>query len=481
MGWPSHFELVDNRTALEKRVSILVLEHDAHLDLPIGLRPGHRDAHPDRHRVMDRRDQADPEHIPPAPQDIQLPPDRMGGICEDSELDSNPRGIHSSSLPESRGHYAAEMATQVPEVTPAELADRLSDVVLLDVRDAHEVRAGSIEGSINIPVRDLAAGAPAKLVDRDAAIVAYCAVGARSIAAVVQLQAMGYTNVANLRGGFGRWRGEDLPWTKATSLTPDQLERYARHVVLPSIGVEGQERLLRATVAIIGAGGLGSPAALYLAAAGIGTIGIVDFDVVEASNLQRQVVHRTDRVGTSKVASAAATLRSLNPDVTVIEHDARLTADNVLSTLDGYDVVIDATDSFQTRYLVNDASLHLRTPVVHGSIFRFDGQVTVFTPYGGPCYRCLFPTPPPAEFAPNCAEAGVLGVLPGIVGSLQAVEAIKLILGIGEPLVGRLLLYDALAATTDEVRFGRDPECPACADPGHPPTIVDYDETCTPI
>lgn len=366
----------------------------------------------------------------------------------------------------------------IPEITPTDLARRLGEVVLLDVREPHEVRAGWIEGSLNVPVRDLADRAASALPDRDAAIVAYCSVGARSHAAAVQLKGMGYASVMNLRGGFGRWRGEDLPWVKGTSLTEEQLDRYARHVVLPSVGVEGQERLLRAAVAIVGAGGLGSPAALYLAAAGVGTLGVIDFDVVEASNLQRQVIHSTDRIGTSKVESAAETIRSLNPDVTVIEHEGVLNAGNAPRILDGYDVIIDATDNFRTRYLINDVSLRLQTAVVHGSIFRFDGQVTVFDPYVGPCYRCLFPAPPPPEFAPNCAEAGVLGVLPGIVGSMQAVEAIKLILGIGDPLVGRLLLYDALAATTDEVSFGRDPSCPACADPAHPPPIVDYDETC---
>lgn len=372
------------------------------------------------------------------------------------------------------------MANPIPEVTPGELVERLGQVVLLDVREPHEVRAGAIAGSVSIPLRDLPGRAPVDLPSLEAPIVVYCAVGARSLVAAAQLRSMGYESVTNLRGGFGRWRGEDLPFVKDTNLTSDQLDRYARHVVLPSVGVEGQERLLGATVAIIGAGGLGSPAALYLAAAGVGTIGIIDFDVVEASNLQRQVIHRTDRIGTSKVRSAAETMRSLNPDVTVIEHEGLLTAANVLSILDGYDVIIDATDNFRTRYLVSDASLHLETPVVHGSIFRFDGQVTVFSPFAGPCYRCLFPFPPPPDLAPNCAEAGVLGVLPGIIGSLQAVETIKLILGIGEPLVGRLLLYDALAATTDEVRFARDPSCPACADPAALPAIIDYDETCTP-
>ena len=250
--------------------------------------------------------------------------------------------------------------------------------------------------------------------------------------------------------------------------------------MLPEVGPRGQERLLASSAVIVGAGGLGSPVAMYLAAAGVGTIGIVDFDDVDVSNLQRQVMHTDDRVGTPKTASAAATLRGINPEVAVMEHAVRLDASNALDVLDGYDVIVDATDSFPTRYLVNDASLHLRTPVVHGSIFRFDGQVTVFQPWDGPCYRCLFAAPPPPEAAPNCAEAGVLGVLPGVVGSMQAMEAIKLLLDIGDPLVGRLLLYDGLAATTDEVRFPKDPSCAACSDPGRLPRLVDYDASCTP-
>lgn len=365
------------------------------------------------------------------------------------------------------------------EITTEQLAADPGEYVVLDVREDHEVRAGRIPGSVHLPVGRI--DEVADLVpDHTTPVAVYCSVGMRSASAVDAMRAMGYSDVRNLRGGFGRWVGEGRATERLSALSDAQAARYARHLVLPQVGPEGQERLLGATVVVVGAGGLGSPVAMYLAAAGVGTIGVVDFDVVDASNLQRQVIHPTSRVGESKTASAAATLRALNPEVTVIEHPVRLDAANALEVLDGYRVIVDATDSFPTRYLVNDASLHLRTPVVHGSIFRFDGQVTVFDPWNGPCYRCLFVAPPPPEAAPNCAEAGVLGVLPGVVGSLQATEALKLILGIGDPLIGRLLMYDALAATTDEVRFPRDPDCPACGDPSAPPTLVDYDASCTP-
>jgi len=308
--------------------------------------------------------------------------------------------------------------------------------------------------------------------------VLYCEGGARSALAAQTLEDMGYTNVASLEGGFTRWKREGLPWRAPEGLTTDQRARYSRHVLLPEVGEKGQIELLESRVLLIGAGGLGSPAAIYLAAAGVGTIGIVDDDVVDASNLQRQIIHNMDRLGQPKVESARETLTALNPDVKVEPHDLRLAADNVLEVLSGYDVIVDGGDNFPTRYLVNDASLHLHTPVVHGSIFRFEGQVSVFNPYGGPCYRCQFPEPPPPELAPSCAEAGVLGVLAGVVGSIQAVEAIKLILGIGEPLVERLLTYDALTQEFMELRIRRDPDCLACGDESMPPRLVDYDATC---
>jgi molybdopterin/thiamine biosynthesis adenylyltransferase len=289
---------------------------------------------------------------------------------------------------------------------------------------------------------------------------------------------MGYQNLASLAGGFDRWKAEGREWRTGEGLTPEQRDRYSRHVLLPEVGVAGQTRLLESSVLLIGAGGLGSPAGLYLAAAGVGTIGVVDFDTVDATNLQRQVLHNVDRIGMAKTDSARETLSALNPDVKVVTHDERLTAANAMRIMGGYDVVVDGGDNFPTRYLVNDVSLHLRVPVVHGSIFRFEGQASVFHPYQGPCYRCLFPEPPPPELSPSCAEAGVLGVLPGIIGSIEAMEAIKLLLGIGEPLTGRLLIYDSLEEEFSTVSLDRDPECPACGDPDQPPVLVDYDQSC---
>ncbi|HEX2273779.1 MAG TPA: molybdopterin-synthase adenylyltransferase MoeB, partial [Acidimicrobiales bacterium] len=277
-----------------------------------------------------------------------------------------------------------------------------------------------------------------------------------------------------------KWKGEDRTWSAPRTLTPEQRNRYQRHLLLPEVGTEGQQKLLDAKVLLLGAGGLGSPAALYLAAAGVGTIGVIDMDVVDESNLQSQILHNLDRVGERKVDSAKKTLTALNPDVNVVTYDVRLGADNVLDVIDGYDVIVDGTDNFPTRYLVNDASLVKRIPVVHGSIFRFEGQVTVFNPYVGPCYRCLVPEPPPAELAPSCAEAGVLGVLPGIVGSIQAMEAIKVVLGLGDPLVGRLLAYDALEESFRTFKVSRDPECPACGPDAGEIVIAEYDELCMP-
>jgi sulfur-carrier protein adenylyltransferase/sulfurtransferase len=279
---------------------------------------------------------------------------------------------------------------------------------------------------------------------------------------------LGYANVVSMDGGFDAWKNAGLPWSQPQTLTPEQTRRYSRHLRVPEIGMHGQQKLLAAKVLLIGAGGLGSPAALYLAAAGLGTIGIIDDDVVDASNLQRQVLHGTDDIGRPKVESARETIEGLNPDVTVITHDIRLTKDNVLDIFRDYDVIVDGSDNFSTRYIVNDACVLLQKPQVHGSIFRFDGQVTVFDPRQteSPCYRCLYPEPPPPELAPNCAEAGVLGVLPGTVGMIQATEAVKLILDIGEPLTGRLLMYDALGMTFRTLRLKRDPECPMCGPDG---------------
>jgi molybdopterin/thiamine biosynthesis adenylyltransferase len=302
--------------------------------------------------------------------------------------------------------------------------------------------------------------------------VLYCAGGVRSLFAAQTLRQMGYDDVASMSGGFQQWKAQGFRWTTPPSLSPDQRQRYSRHLLIPEVGEAGQHKLLDARVLLIGAGGLGSPASLYLAAAGVGTLGIVDDDIVDDSNLQRQIVHSTDRLGEPKVLSAKRTIEALNPDVQVEAYQERLTSENIERILaDSWDVIVDGADNFPTRYLVNDASVWHGIPVVHGSIYRFEGQATVFEPYAGPCYRCLFPQPPPPELAPSCAEGGVLGVLPGIIGSIQASEALKLILDIGDTLTGRLLLFDALGTTFDEVSVKRDPACPVC---GEHPTITEY-------
>lgn len=368
--------------------------------------------------------------------------------------------------------------TRIREVRPDELEARMGDVVVLDIREPGEHAQGALPGAVLLPrgvlERDVATVAP----DPDQELVLYCASGSRSALAALTLQEMGYTRVASLAGGFEGWKSQGRQWRVGEGLSPEQRDRYSRHVLLPGVGEKGQTRLLDSKVLIVGAGGLGSPAAIYLAAAGVGAIGIVDSDTVDATNLQRQVLHNWERVGMAKTDSARETIAALNPDVKVTTHHLRLGADNVLAVMEGYEVVVDGGDNFPTRYLINDASLHLGVPVVHGSVFRFEGQVAVFHPYQGPCYRCLFPEPPPPELAPSCAEAGVLGVLPGIVGSIQAMETIKLLLGLGRPLTGRLLLYDALEEEVTSVSLARDPSCPACSDPERPPRIVDYDQTC---
>ncbi|MBI2772873.1 MAG: molybdopterin-synthase adenylyltransferase MoeB [Chloroflexi bacterium] len=340
---------------------------------------------------------------------------------------------------------------------------------IVDVREQNEWDAGHIPGAELIPLGTVAQVAPEKLPRKDESIVVHCAAGVRSAVAAYQLQQLGYTNVSSMAGGFSAWRELGLPIE--APLTRAQLDRYSRHVLIPEVGVEGQRTLLASKVLVIGAGGLGSPAAYYLAAAGVGTLGIVDSDVVDVTNLQRQILHSTDRIGEHKAESAKRTLQALDPDITIAPYVERLTAGNVDRILASYDVIVDGADNFPTRYLLNDASVKWRKPVVHGSVYRFEGQVTVFKPYEGPCYRCLFPEPPPPELAPSCEEAGVLGVLPGIIGTVQAAETIKLLLGVGEPLVGRLLLFDALEMSFHEVKLRRDPKCPVC---GEHPTITDY-------
>ena len=369
--------------------------------------------------------------------------------------------------------------SQIREIDPDAAEARLGEATFLDVRELDEYEQGTIPGAVFIPRGHLESKVENQISDRKTPVVVYCAGGTRSAFAAKTLQDLGYTDVVSMTGGFGRWKDQGRPWITPATLTPEQRNRYHRHILLPEIGEEGQQKLLEAKVLLLGAGGLGSPAALYLAAAGVGTLGIVDMDVVDDSNLQRQILHNMDRIGERKVDSAKKTLTDLNPDVDVVTYDVRFGADNILDIIDGYDVIVDGTDNFPTRYLLNDASLLKRIPVVHGSIFRFEGQVTVFDPYNGPCYRCLLPEPPPPELAPSCAEAGVLGVLPGIIGSIQALEAIKLILDLGEPLRGRLLAYDALEQSFRSFKVRRDPHCPACGEHGNI-VIAEYDDLCLP-
>ncbi len=372
---------------------------------------------------------------------------------------------------------------QIREVSATELATLDPDrVILIDVREPVEWEQGRLPGAVHIPRGVLegtiprVAGPPGLSGDRT--IVLYCASGARSALAALTLDQMGYAGACSLAGGFQAWKAAGGAWELPDGLTTRQQVRYDRHIRLPEVGTEGQKELLNARVLVVGAGGLGSPAAMYLAAGGVGTIGIVDNDRVDLTNLQRQILHNVGTVGHRKVLSARDTIGGLNPDVTVIPHDVRLDAATVLDVMGGYDLVVDGADNFPTRYLLNDASVRAGIPVVHGAIFRFEGQVSLLDPASGPCYRCLFPRPPSPELAPNCDEAGVLGVLPGVVGTLQATEALKWLLGIGEPLVGRLLLYDALSQRFQSLNYGKRSGCPACSDPGNPPTLVDYDETC---
>jgi molybdopterin/thiamine biosynthesis adenylyltransferase/rhodanese-related sulfurtransferase len=365
------------------------------------------------------------------------------------------------------------------EIDPAAAA--VSDQALfLDVREADEYAQGAVPGALHIPRGMLELQVEGRVPDKDRKIVVYCAGGTRSALAAQALGQLGYSDVASMAGGFNKWKDEGRDWVVPRTLDADQRNRYQRHLLLPEVGEAGQQRLLESKVLLLGAGGLGSPAALYLAAAGVGTIGIVDMDVVDSSNLQRQILHNLDRIGERKVDSAKKTITAMNPDVDVVTYDVRLGADNVLDIINSYDVIVDGTDNFPTRYLVNDAALLKKIPVVHGSIFRFEGQATVFYPYEGPCYRCLVPEPPPAELAPSCAEAGVLGVLPGIIGSIQAVETIKLLLDLGEPLVGRLLAYDALEESFRTFKIRRDPECPACGENAGEIVIAEYDDLCMP-
>jgi len=347
---------------------------------------------------------------------------------------------------------------QITEVDTAAAADHIAKgALVLDVREPDEYDQGALPNALHIPRGHLEAQIEGRLLDKRAQVVVYCAGGVRSAFAAKTLAELGYTDVLSMGGGFGKWKDEGRDWKLPVTLTAEQRNRYQRHLLLPEVGVAGQAKLLESKVLMLGAGGLGSPSAMYLAAAGVGTIGIVDMDEVDASNLQRQILHNMDRIGDRKVDSAKKTLTLLNPDVDVVTYDTRLDASNIIDIIAGYDVIVDGADNFPSRYLLNDASVKLGIPVVHGSIFRFEGMVSVFHPLQGPTYRDMVPEPPPAELAPSCAEAGVLGVLPGIVGSIQALEVIKLLLGLGESLVGRILSIDTTDMTFRTFNLRADP------------------------
>lgn len=388
----------------------------------------------------------------------------------------------TASYPE----LVAAALREITEITPEQLAGGgPGDMALIDVREGDETAQGMIPSAVHIPRGILEGSIASAGLDRNQPIVLYCAAGGRSALAAAALKQMGYTNVMSLAEGFAGWRRRGLPWVSPAppSHSPagdGPSDRYARHLALPEVGPDGQQRLGRARVLLVGAGGLGSPAALYLAAAGVGTIGLADDDLVDVTNLQRQIIHTTAGVGVRKTDSARMALAALNPEVTVRAHHARLQASNILEIMEGYELAVDGSDNFPTRYLLNDAAVRTGTPVAHGAVHRFEGQVSLFDPRSGPCYRCLFPLPPPPESAPNCAEAGVLGALPGVIGTLQAVEALKWLLGAGDPLVGRLLTYDGLAGEFRTLSFGKNPQCPACSDPASPPPLRDYDQTCSP-
>ncbi|MHB8656684.1 MAG: molybdopterin-synthase adenylyltransferase MoeB [Solirubrobacteraceae bacterium] len=358
-----------------------------------------------------------------------------------------------------------QIKSRIEQVDPASVREQIGNgAVIVDVREAEEWSAGHIPGAKHVPKSHLESRIDGAAPDRDAHLILYCASGNRSTwAARTLIEDLGFRNVESMTGGYTLWKDRGYEVHQPRAMSAEQRERYSRHLLLPEVGIEGQQKLLDAKVLLLGAGGLGSPAALYLAAAGVGTLGIVDDDAVDLSNLQRQVIHSNERIGVPKVDSAEQTITALNPDVKVEKYPVRLGAENIMDILPGYDIVVDGLDNFPTRYLLNDASVRLRVPVVSAAILGFEGQLSVFKPYDGPCYRCLFPVPPPAELAPSCGANGVLGVLPGTMGLLQATEVIKLILGEGDTLVGRLLMYDALAARVTEVKVRRDPDCPICS------------------
>jgi molybdopterin/thiamine biosynthesis adenylyltransferase/rhodanese-related sulfurtransferase len=354
----------------------------------------------------------------------------------------------------------------IEEIEPFEAAEEIEggDVVLVDTREPHEYQEAHLENGKLVPPGLLGDQIAEAAPDKSARTILYCRSGNRSALAAAQMQALGYENVASMSGGIIAWQEQGLPVVAASGMSAEQRDRYSRHTLLPEVGVDGQLKMLNAKVLLLGAGGLGAPTALYLAAAGIGTLGLVDDVVVDASNLQRQVIHNTERIGEPKTTSARKTIEALNPDVNVVEYQLRLDSSNILDIIGDYDVIVDGADNFPTRYLLNDASVRLRKPVVSASILSFDGQISTFVPYEGPCYRCLYPTPPPAELAPSCSANGVLGAMAGTMGLLQANEVLKLVLGIGEPLIGRLLLFEALSTRFTELKVRRDPDCPICGE-----------------
>src|SRR5215831_6944244 len=376
----------------------------------------------------------------------------------------------------------SEARASVPEVSPDDVRRGLgkngSGPVLLDVREREEFRQGFVPGALSMPRGFLEMRIEEAVPDKDAHIVAYCQSGTRSLLAGRILKELGYKDVVSMRGGFGAWKNQGLPIVEPFQFTAEQQVRYSRHFLLPEVGEEGQAKLLKARVLCIGAGGLGSPVAFYLAAAGVGTIGSVDMDTVDMSNLQRQILHTNDRVGMPKVESAQKTLNALNPDVKVIGFNERLSSENVMQIIKDFDIIVNGCDNFPTRYLINDACVMAKKPLVDGSIFQFEGQATVFYPGRGPCYRCLFPEPPPPGAAPSCAEAGVLGVLPGLVGCVQALEAMKLILGAGRSLIGRMMHFDTLSGEVRVLKLRRDPNCLVCSDHPKITELIDYEEFC---
>jgi molybdopterin/thiamine biosynthesis adenylyltransferase/rhodanese-related sulfurtransferase len=400
---------------------------------------------------------------------------------EESAINNLHSAIDRGVMAKTYKQLMEEARRAIPEVTVEEVKTRMErgeNWVLLDVREREEYREGHLDGAVALPRGFLEMRVEEAVPDKSAPVIAYCAGGVRSLIAARTLQEMGYENVVSMSGGYTAWKNAGYKWVADRQFTQEQITRYARHFTLPEVGEKGQAKLLDGKVLCIGAGGLGSPVAFYLAAAGVGTIGIIDHDVVDMSNLQRQILHTNDRVGMPKVESAQKTLNALNPDVKIVPFNERLSSENVMRIIKDFDIVVNGCDNFPTRYLINDACVMAKKPLVDGSIFQFEGQATVFYPGRGPCYRCLFPEPPPPGVAPSCAEAGVLGVLPGLVGCVQALEAMKLILGAGKPLIGRMVHFDTLSTEVRVLKLRRDPNCLVCSDHPKITELIDYEEFC---